>query len=894
MKLLQWKSQGIGAILLAGILFTGALPVNAQEIRSFDPRGLVVGVGFGTGTYGGDGVSPFNNANAAMRFESFYNLSERLSAGLNFISAKYGLRGDTRGSLGLAVRFRFLEDRVSPYGTVGFHILNGGEKTGSGPMGALGIDWAASDRFSLFLEGMMQASTPDDAFDKVESGSGIDALLTVGVGLRLRLTQPKRPGFAVDITVPDTVLVGDIITLGATVTGNPASPVTLSWRVEQLTEYRGEQVRHAFRYLGPQRVTVIGRDKRYEVRQSAEIVVVDDSRYEFVGDAVGPVVNRQGRPRILEIYGDRTVKIGVSHNYRVRLRPGASWPVNYAWEMGDGTSLIGNNVLHRYVQPGQYTITAISKNSLGADTLTTQVFVEPAAGPGREPTTPSRDPTASTDPENAPRPIVRRYHPDELRSSDGVRPTGGGYGWLVGNYMDQSPAQQMLRQFRTRGFRTGILVDSQGGGSSVYRVVVGQFASTGNALAAKREVQRLAPTPISLIDISNPSSPVAPIRVSARRQSPASPGADRTPPVLSRPIVQHAGPERPTTINVSRLSAADSESGVAKIEYRITSEDGNEVVTDWTTIAEPDAPSAETNTVAELPMFARDRRVIFEARAVNGAGLSATASVPVGVNVDETPPSFDATSIRVAEESGGPVVVMALESIRDDESGVAQVRYRVIDHNAPATVYLDWTDVTGRDRVVRAVSELKARSRLVVVEVEAQNGAGAVSSYAKSLTLPVTEAVSAVDVAEAPRTVDVAEAPPTGDVADAPPTGDVAEEPPIPAQTVSANVPDVPAPQLRSVKVYVREDRLLVFLDGLLDRESTIGRVEYRVLTPDEQPITDWADVTLVPPGRSSYGLQMHRFQVPAGVADGHRLQVRVTNSAGAQTVVSSRIGNNS
>ncbi len=305
------KSISFLLILLSSILLLQ--PLQAQEVTSFDPRGLVLGLDLGMATYNGDNATAFEDANTGLRFEAYYNLSRQFSTGLSFATSKYGSFDDNRNSLGVGMRLKLVPDRISPYVGLGAHIVNGGEKTGFGPAASVGIELATTDRFSFFVEGQWRGSLPDVALDAAEEDSGIDHLIGVGVGARVRLTQPMQPRFSVELDVPDTVLVGDISILNAIVTGEPASDVYLSWEVEQLTSYRGPEVRHVFDYLGPQTITVAGRNKRYEVRTSAQLVVVEDERYRNLDDpliASAPFDGRSdqnGRDlRVKNAHGERT------------------------------------------------------------------------------------------------------------------------------------------------------------------------------------------------------------------------------------------------------------------------------------------------------------------------------------------------------------------------------------------------------------------------------------------------------------------------------------------------------------------------------------------------------------------------------------------------------------
>ncbi|NNE36018.1 MAG: PKD domain-containing protein [Rhodothermales bacterium] len=375
-------------------------------------------------------------------------------------------------------------------------------------------------------------------------------------------------------------------------------------------------------------------------------------------------------------------------NFRVRLHHGAVWPVNYMWDMGDGNRLIGNNVLQRYREPGLYTVSVVAHNRLSADTLMTQVLVRSPDGERNDQTTAVDVRSEGQTEVIAPGPRRVRYSPDELRSTAAVSQSTGGYGWVVGTYLDRPSAEQLMRQFKIKGLRTGIITDRGTNASTAYRVVVGQFASTGAALAAKREVQRLIAAPISIIDIANPSVAVG------AKPIPPRPRTEPAPPVVS------------------------NEEDTAQVDR---------------TTVEPTRPEREMPVIVAVP-----------------------------------------------------------------------------SHDEPA-----------------------------------------------------------------------AQLPPAPSPEPQPLTPELAESKATDLKS------DLPGPQVNSVKVYVRDERLLMFLDGISDTSSPIKRVEYRVLAPDGTRLSNWSEVSLIPPGRSRYGIQMHRVPVPAGLRTaGGTLELRAVNTAGGFTTV--------
>ncbi len=81
---------------------------------------------------------------------------------------------------------------------------------------------------------------------------------------------------------------------------------------------------------------------------------------------------------IVEVYGRRTLQAGEVENFRVRIAPGFAWPLQYAWDFGDGIISVGNNVTHRFTRPGTYTLTVIARNDVNSDTAFAAILVTPA------------------------------------------------------------------------------------------------------------------------------------------------------------------------------------------------------------------------------------------------------------------------------------------------------------------------------------------------------------------------------------------------------------------------------------------------------------------------------------------------------------------------------------
>jgi PKD repeat protein/opacity protein-like surface antigen len=80
-------------------------------------------------------------------------------------------------------------------------------------------------------------------------------------------------------------------------------------------------------------------------------------------------------PAIISIDGPAELNVGQSGTFTARVQEGATQPVRYIWEMGDGTTLEGMNVSHQYAQAGTYTVRFTAEHRRASDTRTMTVRV---------------------------------------------------------------------------------------------------------------------------------------------------------------------------------------------------------------------------------------------------------------------------------------------------------------------------------------------------------------------------------------------------------------------------------------------------------------------------------------------------------------------------------------
>lgn len=214
---------------------------------------------------------------------------------------------------------------------------------------------------------------------------------------------------------------------------------------------------------------------------------------------MAPVAFGQSRPSTLQspavrlgpISGPSTLEVSTIGHFRVGIAPSSSRPVNYLWDLGDGTLSIGALVSHAYSKTGDYEVTVVARNDAGSDTLFSRVTVVPAAprvdtaetsggvADVRPASTSNSDPPALSS-----SPSSTRVSRSALYGS-GIAPERGGYTWVVGSDLWGARAQSRVLSYRLRGLRAETYVKGAGSGSPAHRIVVGQFQTVEEALVAR-------------------------------------------------------------------------------------------------------------------------------------------------------------------------------------------------------------------------------------------------------------------------------------------------------------------------------------------------------------------------------------------------------------------------
>ncbi len=400
-------------------------------------------------------------------------LSSRLNRALAVDLTQSGAFGDdgsteasTRWTTRLTTRLIWAQRSTSPYLLVGLNGTSIDAFAFGGTFGA-GLDWAVSRQFDVF-----QQLTFDVPFAEVPPGSPVNAFGFFSAGLRIRIAPSNRPVRSLTVEIPDSVIVQQPATFTASADPGAARPITYTWIFDDGYMTTGEVATREFRYTRPYTATVVAENRDGQVSETHTLLVHPPP--PEATDEPEPVVVEgvlTQPPQITEIYGRRTLQVGELENFRVRLDRGATGPIRYVWDFGDGILSVGNNVTHTYFEPGAYPVSVIARNVAGADTASAVVTV-PA---------PQR-------PQPTPTPAL---------GSDSTPPSG--FGWVVGTFADRTEAETLAAKTRGAGRDTRVLTHEPFRRSTVYRVVVGRYGTEAAAERERARIQNLAAGPVWLL-----------------------------------------------------------------------------------------------------------------------------------------------------------------------------------------------------------------------------------------------------------------------------------------------------------------------------------------------------------------------------------------------------------
>jgi PKD repeat protein len=245
--------------------------------------------------------------------------------------------------------------------------------------------------------------------------------------------------------------------------------------------------------------------------------------------------------RIAGISGSESLEVGAEATFRMRIETGAAWPIQYEWDLGDGSSVTGNYAVHRYSSPGVYRIRGKATNAHGYDSREMIVEVTRAAIVADVPGDGARDASSTLEspritnttptnqnPRTSPANSVDETAvktggsstttdeptetdlsvtdtkrtpvaaPNPNRNVSRIDSANGGYAWVVESLETAAGASTRAEDYKYLGFPYGYQRDRETG---LYNVMVGQFESEWIALRVSWRIQQHAPRRIWLTSV---------------------------------------------------------------------------------------------------------------------------------------------------------------------------------------------------------------------------------------------------------------------------------------------------------------------------------------------------------------------------------------------------------
>ena len=210
---------------------------------------------------------------------------------------------------------------------------------------------------------------------------------------------------------------------------------------------------------------------------------------------------------------------------------------------------------------------------------------------------------------------------------------------------------------------------------------------------------------------------------------------DTTPPSAPATVRDGTGADISTTNSCSQLSAnwdaaTDAESGISGYQYAIGTSAGGTQTVNWTSLG-----NVTTVTQSGLSLVV-GQTYYFSVYAVNGAGLTGSATNSNGQTVvDTTPPTApatvrDGTGADISTTNSCSQLSANWDAATDAESGISGYQY-AIGTSAGGTQTVNWTSLGNVTTVTQSGLSLVV-GQTYYFSVQAVNGAGLTSSATNS------------------------------------------------------------------------------------------------------------------------------------------------------------------
>lgn len=294
---------------------------------------------------------------------------------------------------------------------------------------------------------------------------------------------------------------------------------------------------------------------------------------------------------------------------------------------------------------------------------------------------------------------------------------------------------------------------------------------------------------------------------------------DRSPPPspkLSGLTYSSYFSETPNTLQFRIGALRDPESGIAKVEYSIESENGKSLIQDWTSLPLSTTYFGGRVIETSLPVQEDELTVNVNVRITNGRGLTSIASEELELDLDVSPPTSSIKDIlyRNAFENTYPnSLAIEIIDIEDEESGIDKVEYTISKEAQANLANASWSEFL-------SLPNRPTRTGSQTVYIPLDDRFVAESSNDLSIFFRVTNGAGLQNV--------------------------VQETIQVPGRDSSA--PTEPSVSLQHTGFYnsATPNQLHIIAGNSSDFESGIDKVLYRVLDGQTgQVILDWEDFLL-------------------------------------------------
>ena len=396
-----------------------------------------------------------------------------------------------------------------------------------------------------------------------------------------------------------------------------------------------------------------------------------------------------------------------------------------------------------------------------------------------------------------------------------------------------------------------------------YRLIAADSSSilsewTSVPIIASNEVQ-LSPIQLDLPDLSDGAEIQVEVKATNEKgleslvEASRTLELDRSPPLapnLEVDYIQSALGD--DYLQIESASFRDVESGIAGVAYRVIDTDDEQTHLDWTPIPlfKDTRISTPRLTIPRSTFaFGDTRPVRIELQATNGAGLSTLKTAQVLIPGDNTAPE-EPQLLLVHRNGYAPQNPNTLEiqiaPLSDPQSAIEQVSYRVVDQQNSSEI-LSWTEIP-------LISTNYFPGSLQYVSLDEVNG-----SSTLSVEVQVTNRAG-LQIASQDQ-IDIA-------------------------------IETDRSPPVAEISLHYFSSEMALVFEELLDRESNIQQVEYRFVdNVDQSVLADWQDLFEIAIPQQVFPRKSFTIpQPPSRTGRTIKVDVRITNGAGLQSVVSKTI----